>query len=138
MKTKLTLTKPLSHDDAATVLAALRFWQEHRNALGPVPEHFDHFEDARELSVEQIDSLCETINLQPNGKPTLIDFRYTGDGESFNELAILDTRQAHKVEGLLIDAVEQGTIEEDYYIGEPQTKPSTFESIFNTLTCALK
>jgi len=60
----LQLTGKLNRDEAATVLAALRFWQEHRERGGSVPTHFDHFDDARELSLAYIDTLCETINLQ--------------------------------------------------------------------------
>lgn len=74
--TKLTLTKNLSHDEAATVLAALRLWQMHRFGLvalqpGVIPDSFEHFEDARELKDDEIDGLCEAINLQPEPrKPT--------------------------------------------------------------------
>lgn len=71
--TKLTLTKNLSHDEAATVLAALRLWQLHRLGVSfqpkVIPDSFDHFEDARELTEAEIDVLCEAINLQPAEPP---------------------------------------------------------------------
>lgn len=70
---KLTLTEPLSHDAAATVLAALRFWQEHR-ATDETPEHFaSFFDESRELDAEQIDDLCEAINLQPDRPDLSLD-----------------------------------------------------------------
>ena len=72
----LGLRKDLNHDEAATTLAALRFWQEHLAAGGHVPKHFDHFDDATPLSIEEIDALCEEINLGPKPQ-TQIERRAT-------------------------------------------------------------
>jgi len=52
-------TRPLSASETATVLAALRLWQETANALDEFPEHFA---DAKPLDAEEIDALCEAIN----------------------------------------------------------------------------
>lgn len=56
----------LSGRDLATILAALRYWQQDladNDAAGdgPIsPEHFD--DDVTPLSVEEIDELCERLN----------------------------------------------------------------------------
>ncbi len=57
----------LSVDEAATVLAALRYWQRtfapHGKLQTPIPldllEHFDHVDI---LTKDEIDTLCEKIN----------------------------------------------------------------------------
>jgi hypothetical protein len=51
----------LSLKELATVLAALRYWQQDlaANPEGPISEHFERF---RPLTVEQIDRLCERLN----------------------------------------------------------------------------
>ena len=56
---------PIRLDDRelATVLAALRYWQQDLadNDDGPIdPEHFD--ETLTALNVEEIDDLCERLN----------------------------------------------------------------------------
>lgn len=61
----LTMPEGLSHRETVTILAALRFWQEHTNNGGRIPAHFDHFEEVTPLTVPEIDTLCESINLQP-------------------------------------------------------------------------
>jgi len=79
-KTELKLDGGLKHRECATVLAALRNWQLTLTNLGlsdrsakylaralakDMPS-LDHFEDGtKPLTVEQIDALCERINLGP-------------------------------------------------------------------------
>ena len=51
--------------DLATLLAALRYWQQdladnERAGDGPISPHFD--DDVTPLSVEEIDELCERLN----------------------------------------------------------------------------
>ncbi len=78
--TELKLAGGLDHRECATVLAALRNWQLTLTNLGlsdrsgkylaralakDMPS-LDHFEDGtKPLTVEQIDALCERINLGP-------------------------------------------------------------------------
>lgn len=53
------------------ILAALRLWQEYFINT-PVSGHFtdEHFEETSPLSTEEIDELCERINIGPeNAKP---------------------------------------------------------------------
>jgi len=51
----------------ATILAALRHWQEHLEANGgipaAIPSCFDHFEECTPLDTAEIDVLCLKINL---------------------------------------------------------------------------
>ncbi len=54
-------------------------------ASGHVRKHFDHFDDATPLSIEEIDALCEQINLGPEPQ-TPINPLFQSD----KELAILD------------------------------------------------
>ena len=76
---ELKMTGSLSSRELATVLAALRNWQETLTNLGlgdrssqdvakaletNLP-HFDHFADEKPLTVNQVDSLCARINLDP-------------------------------------------------------------------------
>ena len=81
--TELKLAGGLSHRECATVLAALRNWQLTLTNLGlgdrsskdvakvlskDMPS-LDHFEDGtKPLTVEQIDALCERINLGPKAR----------------------------------------------------------------------
>ncbi|MCI0457788.1 MAG: hypothetical protein L0Z62_12540 [Gemmataceae bacterium] len=54
----------LSDRELATVLAALRFWQDemgpHAHAGGCYPEHF---EGTQPLDSREIDELCERLNV---------------------------------------------------------------------------
>jgi len=55
----------LSVRDLATILAALRYWQQdladnEAAGEGPISPHFD--DDVTPLSVEEIDELCERLN----------------------------------------------------------------------------
>ena len=55
----------LNGSELATILHALRMLQENEQADGPTACHSsqcDHFYDAEELSLEQIDALCERLN----------------------------------------------------------------------------
>lgn len=57
----------LNDRELATVLVALRHWQEYMLSLGSgaarqVRQQYDHFTDAPPLTVAQIDRLCERIN----------------------------------------------------------------------------
>ena len=53
----------LSDRELATVLAALRYWQQDlAENDGPISEHFD---EHTPLTVEEIDDLCERLNLNP-------------------------------------------------------------------------
>jgi hypothetical protein len=63
--TTLQLTRPMTHNECATVLAALCFWEEHRVSGGQIPDSFDMLEDACELGPAQIDALCDAIELVP-------------------------------------------------------------------------
>ena len=53
----------LTDSELATVLAALRFWQDemgpHPHKGGCYPEHFD---DHEPLGADEIDALCERLN----------------------------------------------------------------------------
>jgi hypothetical protein len=50
----------LTDRELATVLAALRYWQQDlAENDGPISEHFA---DVTPLSVEEIDDLCERLN----------------------------------------------------------------------------
>lgn len=52
----------LSPRELATVLAALRYWQEELEPDG-IPPIMDYFTDGTEpLSIEDIDELCERLN----------------------------------------------------------------------------
>jgi hypothetical protein len=56
------MTLRLSDRELATVLVALRYWQQDLAANddeGPISEHFDA---VTPLSVEEIDDLCERLN----------------------------------------------------------------------------
>ena len=81
--TELKLAGGLNHRECATVLAALRNWQltltnlglgdrsskDVARALAKDLPSFDHFEDGtKPLTVEQIDALCERINLGPKAR----------------------------------------------------------------------
>jgi hypothetical protein len=48
--------------EVATVLAALRFFQDQRGGFDH-PEWYPQFNDVKPLSNAQIDDLCERINL---------------------------------------------------------------------------
>jgi hypothetical protein len=55
----------LSHKELATVLAALRYWQQdlaENQAQGEVPIAKEHFQEVQPLSVAEIDQLCERLN----------------------------------------------------------------------------
>jgi hypothetical protein len=54
----------LTDRELATVLAALRYWQQDlaENDDGPIS---DHFIDHTPLTVEEIDDLCERLNVSP-------------------------------------------------------------------------
>jgi len=81
--TELKLARELNHRECATVLAALRNWQltltnlglddrsgkDMAKALAKDMPSLDHFEDGtKPLTVEQIDALCERINLGPRAR----------------------------------------------------------------------
>jgi hypothetical protein len=81
--TELKLAGGLNHRECATVLAALRNWQltltnlglsdrsgkDMAKALAKDLPSLDHFEDGtKPLTVEQIDALCERINLGPRAR----------------------------------------------------------------------
>jgi hypothetical protein len=52
----------LSDRELATVLAALRYWQDEMRP-GDVPLCYpEHFEDVTPLTTDEIDSLCERLN----------------------------------------------------------------------------
>ena len=55
----------LTDRQAATVLAALRFWQQNLGKDGLLPIA-DHFEDEKPLTSTEIDRLCERINCDRN------------------------------------------------------------------------
>ena len=52
--------------EAATVLAALRLWQEQMGRAFAMPTRFaEHFADHAPLDGAEIDELCEAINGEP-------------------------------------------------------------------------
>ena len=54
----------LTKEETATVLAALRMWQADVVEEDSFPIDFcDHFTDVLPLTTEEIDALCEKINL---------------------------------------------------------------------------
>lgn len=57
--------RKLTPRERATVLAALRYWQQDlaENADPPICAHFD--EQITALTVKEIDDLCERINFSP-------------------------------------------------------------------------
>lgn len=58
----------LTQRELATILAALRYWQHDlaENEDGPIsPEHFG--DSTTPLTVEEIDTLCERLNLDLAG-----------------------------------------------------------------------
>jgi hypothetical protein len=61
---RLYVDGELSHEDVATILAALRYWQA--RTLEGERKDFEHFEDGTQpLTDRQINNLCERINLGP-------------------------------------------------------------------------
>ena len=52
----------LTEQERATVLAALRYFQQHTSGTVRVDVMPDHFADEKPLSNKQIDKLCEKIN----------------------------------------------------------------------------
>jgi hypothetical protein len=62
------MTVSLTKRELATVLAALRYWQQDlaENNAGPIsPDHFDS--TITPLTVEEIDALCVHFNLDAVG-----------------------------------------------------------------------
>lgn len=58
------MTVHITPRDLATVLAALRYWQQdlaENDGAGPISP--DHFDDCEPLTVEEIDDLCERLNV---------------------------------------------------------------------------
>jgi hypothetical protein len=49
--------------ELATVLAALRYWQQDLDASDSPPIDAEHFTECDPLSSEEIDELCERLNL---------------------------------------------------------------------------
>jgi hypothetical protein len=57
---RLYVNGELSHEDVATILAALRYWQA--RTLEGERKDFEHFEDGTQpLTDRQINNLCERI-----------------------------------------------------------------------------
>ena len=57
----------LTDRELATVLAALRYWQQDLAISGEVPICQEHFDDRNTpLTVEDIDELCEHLNCGPS------------------------------------------------------------------------
>lgn len=54
---------PFSDRELATILAALRYWQQDlaANSDGPISEHFA---ETTPLTVAEIDNLCERLNCE--------------------------------------------------------------------------
>ncbi len=51
--------------ELATVLAALRYWQQDLEANGAPPISAEFFADCEPLTSEEIDTLCERLNTEP-------------------------------------------------------------------------
>jgi hypothetical protein len=59
------MNHPFTERELATVLAALRYWQQGLSEHGgviPVAEHFDS--TVTPLAIEEIDDLCERLNCE--------------------------------------------------------------------------
>lgn len=54
----------LSERELATVLAALRYWQQDLADNDECPISEGHFEDHDPLTVDEIDDLCERLNAE--------------------------------------------------------------------------
>ena len=54
----------MTKKELATVLAALRYWQQDLDANDSPPIDGEHFTEFKPLSSEEIDELCERLNLQ--------------------------------------------------------------------------
>ena len=52
----------LSERELATVLAALRYWQQDLVANDEDPISPDHFDQVTPLTADEIDDLCERLN----------------------------------------------------------------------------
>lgn len=66
----------------------------------------------------------------------LVDFVYA-DGDRFSEQAALTIQEENKISAMLEQACLDGKIEEDWYVGAANTKPSTFKELLGTLKAAL-
>ena len=63
------MSDSLSDRELATVLAALRYWQQDLARNENDPPICDHFQDGTTpLTVEEIDDLCERLNLGHDGE----------------------------------------------------------------------
>jgi hypothetical protein len=62
--TELRLTGTLSHRELATILHGLRLIQCEGRIEGCAAGDCEHFDDTEPLTNEEIDALCERINLQ--------------------------------------------------------------------------
>jgi hypothetical protein len=105
----LKMTGSLSSRELATVLAALRNWQETLTNLGVGDRssqdvakaletnlpHFDHFADEKPLTVNQVDSLCARINLDPKRRIVSINL---DPSTPANDSSILD-----QIEDLMVN-----------------------------------
>jgi hypothetical protein len=62
---ELPVTIRLNDRELATVLAALRYWQQdladNENEGPIIPDHFD--EEVTPLTVDEIEALCERLNV---------------------------------------------------------------------------
>ena len=54
---------PFTERELATILAALRLFQEARRNTAPLSEHFEEIEP---LTTSEIDALCERLNTNTN------------------------------------------------------------------------
>ena len=60
----------LNERELATVLAALRHWQQHIQRTGTAVRDSSHFEDVEPLTPEEIDRLCQRLNTAaPDAEP---------------------------------------------------------------------
>lgn len=53
----------LTRREVATILAALRYWQSNFNEKQLADIYADHFQSEEPLDPEEIDNLCEIINM---------------------------------------------------------------------------
>lgn len=54
----------LTDKELATVLAALRYWQDDLEENNGHPAILEYFEEVDPLSVDEIDELCEKLNTE--------------------------------------------------------------------------
>lgn len=133
----------LTPRELATVLAALRRWQEEWTGHHLAPSHLrkmEHFTEERPLTMKQIDQLCERLNTPPTKQwaAYMSMTKYSVEGTTlypsyrealeavaeFYEVAIYDEEQQGnpaKDDATLYDDIEELSDGESWHIQEVET-----------------